>query len=149
MKPDIILTHEFVEHAPRDMREGTIYISIAYKTVLHKCCCGCGTQIVTPLSPAEWKLIFDGQTVTLEPSIGNWSLPCQAHYWIKNNRVIWAERWSKKRIGAARMRDAIAKERQLFTPSHQADDVTEKVAERPTPSESQRGLWRKLKKWWW
>ncbi|WP_417924835.1 DUF6527 family protein [Collimonas pratensis] len=27
----------------------------------------------------DWSLTYDGKTVSLDPSIGNWSLPCRAH----------------------------------------------------------------------
>ena len=33
--------------------------------------------------------MFDGRTISLNPSIGNWSYPCRSHYWIKGNRVVW------------------------------------------------------------
>jgi hypothetical protein len=38
----------------------------------------------------------------LPPSIGNWSLKCRSHYWIKNNRISWAEDWSQAQIDNAR-----------------------------------------------
>src|SRR5690242_17999017 len=96
------LTHQFVEFIPDQLQEGKLYISLEYATVAHKCCCGCGKEVVTPLSPTDWKLIFDGQTVTLDPSIGNWSFSCQSHYWIRNNSVRWAPRWSNDWIEAGR-----------------------------------------------
>jgi len=34
--------------------------------------------VVTPLSPTGWSLIFDGETVSLYPSIGNWNFPCRS-----------------------------------------------------------------------
>ena len=69
------------------IEEGKIYVSIAYATAVHKCACGCGKEVVTPLSPTDWKLIFDGKTVSLDPSIGNWGFPCRSHYWVRNNRA--------------------------------------------------------------
>lgn len=105
------LTHEFVEYIPERLCEGTIYISIPFATGTHKCCCGCGYEVVTPLSPTDWKLTFDGRSISLDPSIGNWSFPCQSHYWIKHNRVRWAPRWSRKEIEAGRLHDRLVKER--------------------------------------
>lgn len=32
----------------------------------------------------------------LRPSVGNWSFPCQSHYWIDNGRVRWAGRMSAR-----------------------------------------------------
>src|SRR5438445_703184 len=73
--------HEFVESAPRQLEPGILYVSFKYSFVLHACCCGCGREVITPLSPAQWSLTYNGQAITLEPSIGNWSFPCRSHYW--------------------------------------------------------------------
>src|SRR5688572_343819 len=109
MKPELTLRHEFVEYIPEVLQDGTIYISIAFATASHRCCCGCGKEIVTPLSPTDWKLIFDGESISLDPSIGNWGLPCQSHYWIRQNHVRWAERWTSDQIEAERIHDSVAK----------------------------------------
>ncbi len=109
MKPEIKLKHEFVDYIPNELKDGIIYVSIAFATVVHKCCCGCGNEVVTPLSPTDWKLIYDGQSISLNPSIGNWSFNCQSHYWIKRDRVVWALRWFQEEIKAGRAYDAIAK----------------------------------------
>lgn len=87
------LAHKFVTSVPEILEDGVLYISIEYATAIHKCCCGCGSQVVTPFSPKGWKLIFDGETITLRPSIGNWSFKCQSHYFITNSRVEWIPRW--------------------------------------------------------
>jgi hypothetical protein len=99
------LVHKFVKSVPDKLEDGVIYISIEYATAIHKCCCGCGNQVVTPFSRRDWKLTFDGETISLYPSIGNWSFKCQSHYWITNSAVKWAPKWSKKQIKAARKKD--------------------------------------------
>src|ERR1700733_3136448 len=96
------LTPEFIELAPSELKEGILYISMVYGSVIHKCCCGCGEKVVTPLGPTDWKLTFDGEAISLYPSIGNWSLPCQSHYWIENNKVKWSGRMSRKDIESLR-----------------------------------------------
>ena len=111
MKHEMTLKHEFVEYIPDNLKDGMIYVSIAFATVAHKCCCGCGNEVITPLSPTDWQLIFDGQSISLYPSIGNWNFPCQSHYWITCNRVHWAKRWSQEKINDGRARDALEKER--------------------------------------
>ncbi len=88
------INHEFVDYIPDAIKEGTVYVCVPFATVVHRCCCGCGNEVVTPLSPTDWKLIFDGQSISLDPSVGNWSFPCQSHYWIRRNKVVWARRWS-------------------------------------------------------
>jgi hypothetical protein len=94
--------HKFVEYMPSALEEGILYISLEYSTASHKCPCGCGNRIVTPLTPVNWRLIFDGETVSLEPSVGNWSYACQSHYWITNNKIVWAKKWSKGKIERSR-----------------------------------------------
>ena len=63
------LQHRFVKFIPDELEDGVIYVSMEYKTVTHRCCCGCGEKVVTPLSPAGWELTFNGQSVSLSPSI--------------------------------------------------------------------------------
>jgi hypothetical protein len=100
--------HEFVDYVPSELADGTIYVSVEYATAVHACCCGCGHKVVTPFHPAQWKLTFDGESISLDPSVGNWNLPCSSHYWIKNNRVRWAGAWSDDKIAAGRRRDRLA-----------------------------------------
>ena len=74
---------ELVDFIPRQLNERTLCISIEFATATHKCFCGCGAEVVTPISPVGWQLIFDGETVSLSPSVGSWSLKCKSHYWIR------------------------------------------------------------------
>jgi hypothetical protein len=108
MRNKVLLTHKFVEFIPRELEANTIYVSIPYATAIHNCCCGCGNRVVTPISPTDWKLIFDGRSISLDPSIGNWSFPCRSHYWIRNNRVVWSDQWSEDEVDAVRQKDARA-----------------------------------------
>lgn len=103
------LEHKFVQCIPDVLDDRVIYVSIEYGTVVHRCCCGCGEEVVTPLSPTDWKLIYDGKTVSLTPSIGNWNFKCQAHYWIIEDRVMWARKLSARRIQQIRDSDRLAK----------------------------------------
>lgn len=96
---------EFVSLAPDVLEPGVVYVSMEYATVLHLCCCGCGNQVVTPLSPARWHLWFDGKTITLNHSIGNWSFLCQSHYWIERNQVLWSRPFNQAEIAGVRRRD--------------------------------------------
>ena len=81
----------FVDSVPNAsiMEPDSLYVSIEYATVIHKCACGCENETITPLAPDEWSLIYDGETVSLTPSIGNWGLQCKSHYWVQQNRIIW------------------------------------------------------------
>ena len=96
------LRHEFVDHIPEQLDDSVLYVSIRFGTVVHRCACGCGEEVVTPLGPAEWRLTYDGRTVSLAPSIGNWSFPCRSHYWIDEGIVRWARDFSEAEIARVR-----------------------------------------------
>jgi hypothetical protein len=143
------LSHRFVEFIPEKVEEATIYVSIEYATATHLCCCGCGYEIVTPISPTGWSLTFDGESISLNPSIGNWSLPWKSHYWIRSNRVRWAKRLSREEIEAGRAREKESKEK--FFQSRRAvlvDDI-----ETPTavagPQAARPTLLRRMKHYLW
>jgi hypothetical protein len=102
---------KFVRLIPETIEDGILYISIPFATATHKCACGCGEEVVTPVRPADWALTWNGEKVTLKPSIGNWSFQCQSHYWIIENRIVWARKWSPKQIEAGRAIDRNAKAR--------------------------------------
>jgi len=99
------LQHQFVERVPRTLEAGILYISLEHGTAIHSCCCGCGEEVVTPLTPTDWRMTYDGETVSLHPSIGNWQLKCRSHYVIDRGRVIEAGPWMRKRVVAEQARD--------------------------------------------
>ena len=122
------LQHRFVEFVPDHIEDGILYVSLTYCTAIHLCPCGCGNEVVTPISPTDWELIFDGKTISLSPSIGNWSLKCQSHYWVKRNEIIYASRWDKDEIQAGRKKDKKRKKKfyknssRNYFPSKLSDD---------------------------
>ncbi|XZW32437.1 DUF6527 family protein [Acinetobacter baumannii] len=103
------LKNHFIRNIPRELEVGVLYISMEYATAVHSCCCGCGEQVVTPFSPTDWKMIYDGETVSLTPSVGNWNLVCRSHYIIKHNIIYEAGNWNEGQIKAERKRDKLAK----------------------------------------
>jgi hypothetical protein len=105
--------HTFVDQIPPTLDEGVLYVSIPLATAVHVCMCGCGSEVVTPLSPTDWSLIYDGETVGLNPSVGNWSFPCRSHYVLKRGRVVWASGWSLEKVASGRQRD-VARKREYF-----------------------------------
>jgi hypothetical protein len=109
-----IIQHKFVEFIPDVIEEGILYVSIDYCTAIHKCICGCGNEVVTPLSPTDWEIIFDGKTISLSPSIGNWSFECKSHYWITKSRIELARQWSANEIEYNRHADKV-KKKKYFT----------------------------------
>lgn len=113
-----LIRPEFVNLIPKDLKDGVLYISKEFSTAAHRCCCGCGTKIVTPLRATEYRLFERGHLVSLHPSIGNWNHPCQSHYWIRDNRVVWAGPMTKDEIRAGRRWDAAEKDTYYGSKSH-------------------------------
>ena len=114
------LKHQFVDGIPADPAPGVLYVSIKYRTAVHRCCCGCGGKVVTPLRPDFWSVTFNGESVSLSPSIGNWSFSCRSHYWITDGTVEWASDWSRERIDRSRAADAAQRARRRRSKSGDA-----------------------------
>jgi hypothetical protein len=108
----MILQHKFVEFIPDELEEGVLYISLPYCTAIHKCACGCGKEVVTPFSPKDWRITFDGKTVSLYPSIGNWNYECKSHYMIINNEIRFANMLVEKQPNVQKTKPK--KKRKLF-----------------------------------
>lgn len=100
---------EYVDFIPSTLEDGVLYISRQFRTASHRCCCGCGTKIVTPLRETEYRLSERAGLVSIVPSIGNWNHPCQAHYFITDNRVVWASAMNRAAIQAGRAHDDAVK----------------------------------------
>ena len=107
------LIHEFIDQIPEEPRSGVLYVSVSLATAVHQCCCGCGNEVVTPLSPTGWTLTFDGRSVSLSPSIGNWGFHCRSHYWISRDRVVWSRPRFQKRTQKGRSPGTDAKLRSI------------------------------------
>jgi len=138
------LTPQFVESFPQKLEPGELYLAMEFATAAHLCACGCGNEVITPFSPTDWQMSFDGETVSLKPSIGNWTFKCRSHYWVRSGRIEWAGNMSQEAINAGRKRDAEAKARRQ--PSSPVDDVAPRSAPsgRPVAAPS---LISRLKSW--
>lgn len=139
------LQHRFVENVPDRLDPGVLYISMEYGIVAHSCCCGCGEEVVTPLTPTDWKMTYDGEAVSLSPSVGNWTLACRSHYVIRDGGVIEAAPWTDDQVAAERRRDRAAKARYYGRP----DDATREPVVAPVTAEHHKpvGLWARA--WHW
>jgi hypothetical protein len=116
------LRHEFVRYIPADLADGVLYVSIEYKVAVHRCCCGCGEKVVTPLSPAGWEVTFDGASVSLWPSIAGGA--CNSHYIIRRCDVIWAGSLSRRQVAAAAQRDMATAEAWYASPGAAGESDT-------------------------
>lgn len=120
------LTHEFVDTVPDQIEDGIVYISLMYATAVHRCCCGCGHEVVTPLHPKQWSVTFNGEAISLSPSIGNWSFTCMSHYWIRTGQVHPARTFTRTEITRLRAEDAAVLDQHFErTPSEKPAENTE------------------------
>ena len=131
----------FVDTIPDELEDGRLYIALKYRTVTHKCACGCGVEINTPLHPTGWAITYDGARISLWPSVGNWSEECQSHYWIDKNRIYWAWSWTRTEVLAGRNRriDEIRK--------YHGTTKTEALTARKTAGPKKKNLLGRLKSW--
>lgn len=95
---------------PTTLEPGVLYLAEEFGAVAHLCACGCGKKVRTPLGPTEWSLHEGNNGPTLYPSIGNWQLPCQSHYFIRNGRIIWAGKWTSSQIENGRLHEESRRE---------------------------------------
>ncbi len=147
------LAHRFVRNVPRELEPGVLFISMDYATAVHSCCCGCGDRVVTPFTPTDWRMTFDGETVSLHPSVGNWNQRCRSHYVIQRSRVLEAGPWSKSQIEAEQRRDQRAK-----AAFYSARDAAQTTRVLPAPTEPEQAapkdnpplspsIWSRFKAW--
>lgn len=138
------LEHQFVHYIPDRLKPGILYVSIDYATAAHLCCCGCGEEVVTPFTPTDWQMTFDGETISLWPSIGNWNYACRSHYVIRQGGVIEASAWTDQEIATARRR-AKARKANAYAESDSIDD--EHFAPHKASSRTPPKLWSRIKGW--
>lgn len=135
----------FVEHFPEQLDSGVLYVSITFASASHLCACGCGKEVITPLSPVAWSLTFDGESISLTPSIGNWSFSCRSHYWIKKGEVVWSYKMSERQIRASR---ELAQAARASHYGRKQDEVSSECPPLTVRDETaRRGEWRRFLGW--
>ena len=147
-----ILIPQYVDYVPEQLEEGILYVCEQYKIVAHKCCCGCKEEVITPLSPAEWSIRKEGNTVTLHPSVGNWSFKCQSHYVIRKNHVIWAKAMTQQQIKRVRAQDVADKEKYVAVVNKCKEQAilinSENLRKQYSDQSLIKYLWTNLLRWW-
>lgn len=134
-----------VESFPRPLAAGVLYVSARFSAAAHTCACGCGREVITPLSPVQWQLECGPRGASLRPSIGNWNFPCRSHYWITDGRVKWDGDMSDYAIKAGRAVNARLRERYFEEEGRRESPIMEEL---PAVSrEPKRGLLGRLIHW--
>ena len=98
-------TAVWVDDMPPSLKPGNLYISVKHRLTEHLCACGCGAEVSLPLGRSDWRIVYDGESITVLPSIGNWRLPCGSHYIIEKGHTRWCLAWTEKEIRASRASD--------------------------------------------
>lgn len=124
---------KLITHLPIKLEANVLYVSEEFEIAGHLCPCGCGSKVITPLGINEWSLSVIEEKPTLKPSIGNWQLPCQSHYWIRRGEILWSNKLSDEEIEAGRL----AEEQQR---KEYYDELERTVT-------YQISRWERLKKW--
>lgn len=138
------LAHAYVEFIPKEIDEGVLYISPRFNTATHRCCCGCGFKVVTPLNPAKWHLVDHGDTVSLAPSIGLGALACRSHYWIRRGRVDWYADMTEAQTRRAQRHDEYAS--RVLT--GEIKPPPPRTRPSPVKPQGRPGFLAALKAWW-
>jgi len=143
---------QLVEFIPEQLQDGVLYVSQRYRTATHRCCCGCGEEVVTPLGPTDWSLQITHGAISLYPSIGNWSFRCRSHYWIRNSKVVWAGSMTKKQIEYGRALDQRMRDAYFAEANSQKDGFSAAPPSQPTEGLEQRSdwfeaAWKAFRKW--
>lgn len=100
-----------VDSFPTPLEPGVLYVSTKYSTAAHLCACGCGREVITKLSPARYRVTFDGE-VSLAPSVASTGLPCNSHYFITRGAVHWHRKLDNREVDLVRAADLRAVELQ-------------------------------------
>jgi len=122
----------FVADIPDVLEEGVVYLALAYDAMVHLCACGCGREVSTPIGPTDWKISWNGEALSVWPSVGNGALSCRSHYIIDAGRVRWCPNMTDQDIADERRRTAIAKG-QLRPPSAPVQTVEVAPPSPPLP----------------
>lgn len=96
---------KFVELMPKVLESGILYVSTTYLLMVHLCACGCKEKVVLPIHPKQWRFTYNGDDVTVRPSVGNIETACNSHYWIINGDVEWSTDISSTEAARKRTRD--------------------------------------------
>jgi hypothetical protein len=129
-----------VESFPRPLEAGVVYYSERFSGAAHACACGCGMEVITPISPVQWRITRNARGVSLRPSIGNWNFPCRSHYWIIDSTVHWSADMTENQIRAGRAYNSALREQYFKAKNAEQSPSTPQ----PSPSADRGNLLARL-----
>lgn len=136
----------FVDGIPDRLDDGVLYVSLEHDAMMHLCACGCGNEVSTPLGPTDWRLTWDGASISLAPSVGSGGLACRSHYVINRNAVRWLPPMTDSSIADEQDRTRTAKDRYwgAATYVNDAPDATPPSPPEPPKPSWWRQMWTRL-----
>lgn len=144
MPPTDRFTHGCEEFLPDELDEGVLYVSLRYSIVVHLCACGCRTKVFCALDPSDYKITFDGQSISMWPSIGNWDFHCRSHYIIRRGQVQWVPAISYAAVTAGSRSDKKAKDARVKRFDFAAAQVLAMPEATQFRSERTNSFWRRI-----
>ena len=94
------------------------------------------------------EMIYNGEAISLKPSVGNWSFDCKSHYWITNNEVEWSLKWSDKTISEVRaVEDSERKKYYRNKDSQNIEESLSDSVEFSRPEPKRKSWFQKLLFW--
>lgn len=145
MKNAMRLEHEFVDRFPEVLQDGALYISIESSAIGHKCCCGCGEEVIVSLTPASWRFTYDGENVSIWPSIGSHSLACRSHYVIDKSLVKWCRPWTDEEARLGREQETQRAAQYYESKLKPASSIAPETV--PSPTKDDKSQDRKPRGW--
>jgi len=138
--------YELADSIPEKLQAGILYVAKDGDVAGHLCACGCGREVITPLSSTDWSLTVGRRGATLDPSIGNWAFPCRSHYLIWDGEVVWAGDMSAKAIADGRQRDKSRKQT-FYRDLNDTPSVAQEIMPKQKPS-MRKTYVQRLSAWW-
>lgn len=132
-----------VDALPEPLQDGVLYVTREQDLAAHLCACGCAQEVITPLSPTDWKFALHKDGASLLPSIGNWAFACRSHYFIRCGRVVWAGDMSDGAIRRGREFDRARKDR-YYEGQASSHSVLPSAA---PPLDHEPSRWSRLRAW--
>lgn len=132
----------FVDGIPNRLEEGVLYVSLEHDAMMHLCACGCGKEVSTPLGPTDWRLTWDGVSISLAPSVGSGGLACRSHYLIDRNAVRWLAPMTEWSIADEQHRTRATKDR-YWGPTASVDDASDATPPAP-PAQAYPSWWGRI-----
>ena len=91
---DRIVQIDSMSELPRRLGNSLFVVGSPPKWAVLRCPCGCGERIDVNLMKSKaprWTLELEQDGASLNPSLWMPADKCESHFWIRRNRICWAD----------------------------------------------------------